>query len=136
MSRSTPGRMLLPVLALLALTTTAHNAAGASSGYLTTTVSHSGIRQTTISGYNGVLVNFTNTLPTAMTAFAYIDLANSAGQTVYWNVGSCSLTPSHVTQCFVSISPAVPAGNYTASVFATTGTGIPVSTVTSVKVTV
>ncbi|MDE1852985.1 MAG: hypothetical protein KGI38_04455 [Thaumarchaeota archaeon] len=103
--------------------------------YATSAITQSGIKQTTINGYPGVLVNYTSTFTTSFGAFVYLDLMNSAGQTVYWNVGYCSFSASQQVQCFVAIAATVAAGSYTAKVFATTTTNVPVSTTGSLSVT-
>ena len=55
-------------------------------------------------------------------------------QTVYWNVGYCAFAPAQPVQCFVNIPSSVPPGNYTALIFATTNSSIPISTSTSLRV--
>lgn len=128
----------LPTLAvlLLAFSLAAPVANGASDKYLTVALTQSGMKQSTIGGYDGILANFTNTYTTPVTAFVYMDLVNSAGQTIYWNVGSCSFSASQKAQCFVTILPSVPRGTYTAWLFATTNSSVPISTFSSVQVTV
>jgi hypothetical protein len=106
-----------------------------SSTYLTTGITQSGMKQASISGYNGVLVNYTNTYPSSFGAFVYLDLTNAAGQTVYWYLTYFPFAAGQMGQPFVQISASVPAGNYTAWVFVATTSGIPVSTLSSVKVT-
>ena len=107
----------------------------ASPTYLTTGIVQSGVKQTIIGNYQGVLVNYTNTQPTSVSAFVYLDLVNSAGQTVYWNLGTCTFGASQKVKCFIAISGTISRGTYTAWVFATTDTEVPVSTSTSVRVT-
>jgi len=125
---------LLLAVSLLTLSATL-SAFASAPPYLTTSVTQSGAKQTTIGSYNGVLVNYTSTFASSV-AFVYLDLVNSAGQTVYWNVCSSSLTAGQQSQCFVTISAAVASGNYTAWVFVTTNSGISVSASGSVKVTI
>ncbi|MDG6982553.1 MAG: hypothetical protein JRM74_03770 [Nitrososphaerota archaeon] len=103
--------------------------------HLTNGVSQSGMKLATIDTYQGVVVNYTSTYSTAFDSFVYLTLVNHAGQVVYWNVASCSFSAAQEVQCFVSISPAVPSGTYTAMAFATTDTGVPVSVVSSHTVT-
>ena len=121
---------------LLALSMVMPVANGVSATYLTTGIAQSSIKQAVINNYNGVLVGYTNTYTSSFSAFVYLDLVNSAGQTIYLNVGSCSFAPSQTVPCFVAISPSVPKGTYTAQVFATTVTSVPVSIPGSLKVTV
>lgn len=105
------------------------------SSYLTTGVTQSGIKQTIIGGYTGVLVNYTNSYSSSFSGFVYLDVVNSAGQTVYWNLTSCPFNAAQKAQCFVAISPSPAAGNYTASVFATTTSSVPVSASSPMKLT-
>ena len=128
--------MLGMLAGLLMLSMVMPVASGASTSYLTTGLVQSNIKQTAISGYDGVLVNYTNTYSSSFGAFVYLDLVNSAGQTVYWNVGGCSFSARQTASCFVVISSAVPKGVYTAQVFAATSTDVPVSASGSLKVTV
>ena len=122
--------------ALLALSMVVPAASGVSPTYLTTGITQSSIKQTVIGTYDGVLVGYTNTYSSSFGAFVYLDLVNAAGQTTYWNLGSCSFAAHQTVQCFVTISPSVPKGTYTALVFATTETSVPVSASGSLKVTV
>ena len=89
----------------------------------------------TINNYQGVIVNYTSTYSGSFSGFVYLALANRAGQTVYWNVASCSFSGSQTVQCYVSISPLVPSGTYTARVFVTTAARVPVSPVSSFTAT-
>ena len=120
---------------LLAASTAMPMANGATGPYLTIGIAQSAIKQTTINGYNGVLVNYTSTYSSPIGAFVYLDLASSAGQTVYWNVGACNFAPGQKAQCFVVIASTVPKGIYSASVFATTNSSIPISATASLQVT-
>ena len=109
---------------------------GVSNAYLTTGVTQSSLKQTVIGTYDGVLVSYTNTYSSSFSAFVYLDLINPAGQTIYLNVGSCSFAAHQTLPCFAAISPSVPKGTYTALLFATTDTSVPVSATGSLKVTV
>ncbi|MDE1858425.1 MAG: hypothetical protein KGI26_05115 [Thaumarchaeota archaeon] len=111
-------------------------ALAATPAYPTTAVTATGIVQTTISGYQGVLVNYTSAFPTTFSGFVYLDLTNAAGQTVAWNVAYCGFSASAKAQCFVSIPLSTAAGSYNAHVFVATSTGVAVSATSSVKVTV
>ena len=122
------------LLGVLFVTAAAPIALGSTTTYLTSTLAPAGAGQATINGYNGVLANYTSSASTRMGGFVYLDLANSANQTVYWNVAYCSFAGSQNTQCFVVISSTVPKGNYTASVFAATNSSIPISTTSSFSV--
>jgi methionine-rich copper-binding protein CopC len=102
----------------------------------TTAVTTSGIQQATIGPSKGVLVNYTSSLTSPLTAFVYLDLVNSAGQTVYVNIASCNLQQGQLAQCFVSLSSSIPAGAYTAKLFAVTTDSVPVSTTGTLQVTI
>jgi hypothetical protein len=123
-------------ISLLATSFFAPIASGATNSYLTTGVTQSGIEQKTINVSNGVLVNYTSTYSSSLVAFVYLDLTNSAGQTIYWDVASCTFAANQKVQCFVVIAATVPKGNYSASVFAATTSSVPLSTTSSVQVTI
>jgi hypothetical protein len=93
------------------------------------------MKETTIGQYTGVLVNYTNGFSTQFNSFVYMDLVNQAGQTVYWSVSTCSFSAGKGAQCFVAFSSA-PSGNYTADLFATSESSVPVSTTSSLAVTI
>jgi len=120
---------------ILALSTAVPAVNGATNPYLTVGIIQSAIKQSTVNGIAGVLVNYTSSYSTSIGTFVYLDLANSAGQTVYWNVGTCAFTADQKVQCFVPIASTVAKGNYTASVFVTTNSNIPISRTTSLQVT-
>ena len=103
--------------------------------YLTSAVSQSGMKLVTINNYQGLIVNYTSTYAGSFNGFVYLALTNHAGQTSYWNVASCSFSGKQEVQCFVAISPTVPTGTYTARVFVTTAALIPVSSTSSLAVT-
>jgi hypothetical protein len=103
--------------------------------YPTSAITQSGMKETTIGQYTGVLVNYTNGLSTQFNSFVYMDLVNQAGQTVYWSVSTCSFSAGKEAQCFVAFSLA-PSGNYTADLFATSESSVPVSTTSSLAVTI
>jgi hypothetical protein len=108
---------------------------GAGPTYPTTAITQSGMKETTINEFPGVLVNYTNGFSTQFSSFVYLDLVNQAGQTVYWTVGTCNFSAGEGAQCFVAFSSA-PSGNYTADLFATNTSGVPVSTTSSLSVTI
>ena len=121
---------------LILLSTLAPTAMATSPVFPTTVLVQSGMKYATIGGYSGVLVNYTSSISTSFVAFVYIDLVNSAGQTVYWNVGYCSFAANQKVQCFVPISSTGPGGDYTASAFATTTSNVPVSSSGSLSITI
>ncbi len=126
--------MFLLAVCLL-LVSMAPLSSAAAPDYLTNAISQSGMKQVTIGSYQGVMVNYTSTYATSFTSFVYLGLTNHAGQVVYWNVASCSFSAGQEVQCFVAVSPTVPSGAYTATVFTTTATDVPVSLVGSLNVT-
>ena len=127
--------MLALVVGLLTVSAATPTAGAASTTFLTTGITQSGMKQVTISVYEGVLVNFTNSYSVPMSTFVYLDLASSGGQTVYWNVGTCNFAANQLVQCFVVIAPSVPKGTYTASVFVTTNSSVPISTTSTLHLT-
>jgi hypothetical protein len=102
--------------------------------YATNSLVVSGIRETTVGGFNGVVVNYTSTFASSFTAFVYLDLTNSLGQSVSVNLGFCSFSASQEVGCFVALGTNVPTGVYTAHVFATTTGNVPVSLTRPIQV--
>ncbi len=103
--------------------------------YLTTTVTQSGVKQATLGGYPGVFVNNTSSSSSSFSGFVYLDLVNSAGQTVYWGLTGCNFAAGQTVGCFVEIFTPIPAGTYTATVFATATSSVPVSVPSTLPVT-
>ena len=103
--------------------------------YLTTTVTQTGIKHTTINGISGVLVNYTDSSTLSFTGYLYFDLSNPKSQSVAVSVATCNLIAGQTVSCFVVI-PSVASGNYTARVFATTNETVAVSSLSSIQVTV
>jgi len=108
---------------------------GATSPYLTIGVTRSAIKQSIVGGVNGVLVNYTSSYSKSIGTFVYLDLANSGGQTVYWNVATCAFAATQKVQCFVPIASTVAKGIYNATVFVTTNSSVPISATSSIQVT-
>ena len=108
----------------------------ASAPLLTSSVVATGAKQAVENGVPGVAVNYTNGLSGANDFCFYFTLLNTAGETIQ--------TPS--TQCISGFSsPTIDqfyplnglgAGSYKANLFVTTGSGVPVSTETSVSVSI
>ncbi len=125
---------LIGSLTLLLVLMTPIASASAPTSFLTTgfTGSHSG--EVTAQGVKGVNVTYTNNFHVSMLAFVYVDLTNSAGQTVFVQATGTLFSAGGSASAFigfVGISP----GTYTASLFVTTSSGVPISTVTTVQVT-
>ncbi len=95
--------------------------------YPTTSLTASSMKEAEIGGYTGIAINYTSTMSSPLTAFVYLDLVNSLGQTAYVNIGTCDVSTSQNNTCFVPIFAVLPTGVYTALVFATTTTSVPVS---------
>ena len=123
-------------IGLLALSMAAPMAGGATTGYLTSGIALTGMTQTTLNGYEGVLANYTSQFSSPINTLVYMDLVNSARQTVYWNDGACSFAANQKVQCFVFIAGTVPKGVYGAYLFVTTTSNIPISLTKGIQVTV
>ena len=89
--------------------------------------------ETTQQGTEGVLVNYNNTMSSAVVAFVYLDLTNSAGQTVFVQASGGSFAAGENKTIFFGLT-GVQSGTYVASVFVVTSAFVPVSTATSVQV--
>jgi len=113
------------VLALLVLI--APSVAQTSPAYFTTTVVSTGMKQTTLGGFSGVLLNYTNTLSSPLTTLVYMDVLNSVGQVAGVNAATCNFAANQTVSCFIVFPSSVHSGNYSVQVFATTASGVPVS---------
>jgi hypothetical protein len=134
MQGSRPGTLFAFVACFALVLAIAPSGNAITAPYLTTGLNASSAKQSTIAGFNGVLLNYTNSYSSPTAVFIYLDLLNQAGQTTYWNVGYFSFNANQKVSCFIAVSPSVPAGNYSAKVFATTTSGIPVSIATTIQV--
>ena len=92
------------------------------------------MKQASIRGFSGVLVNYTNGFPASFTALVYLDLVNSEGQTAGVSLGTCGFQGNQTVSCFVTLPISVPTGNYTAWIFATSLANVPVSIESSIRV--
>jgi hypothetical protein len=92
-----------------------------------------GVAETTQLGTKSVVVNYTNTLSIAVSAFIYIYLTNSAGQTINIQLSGTHFSAGQNRTLFFGLVGVAP-GTYTASLFATTNSLVPVSPVTTIKV--
>ena len=128
--------MTLLAACLLTISAAVPVASGVASSYLTIGIAPSADKQATVGQVNGVLVNYTSSYSKPIGTFVYMDLANSAGQTVYWNVATCAFAANQKVQCFVPIASSVAKGIYNATVFLTTNSSIPISTTTFLQVTI
>jgi hypothetical protein len=127
-------KVLVPSLAVLLTLVLAPMASATSPApFLTTGLTHSMAAQGTLAGFQGVTINYTDTRSTGVFAFVYMDLTNSAGQTVLVQATTGNFTAGQSLVLFLPIS-GVGTGTYSASVFATNIDGVPISTVTTVQV--
>jgi hypothetical protein len=119
------------VLSLLLLVPT--STATAPSSFFTDGLQGSGVAQATLGGFSGIAINYNDTYSSPIAVFVYVDLTNSAGQTVFvWNTyGNIS---SHKILSFYIPIFGVPPGTYSAAVFALTNSRVPTSGVTHVQV--
>ena len=125
MVRKRSAWLVLFALCLVLTTGSVQTVGQSAPPYLTTSMVPRGIGQHTLSGYPGVLVNYTNTLN--QTAWIYLDVSNHRGQVVSLSLATCYPGPSENESCFVAFSPTLAPGNYSATVFAATTTNIPIS---------
>jgi hypothetical protein len=95
----------------------------------------SGISTATIGGYQGVALTYSSSYYQQLSVFVWMAARNSQGQTVGLFLGSATIGSGGSVAVFV---PAfnLPAGTYTASVFATTTGYIAVSATSSLSLTV
>jgi hypothetical protein len=135
MARHFSGLSLILVASILLLSV-ALPASAVSPSFPTTAVAASGLKQTVIGGNSVIEVNYTSSLATSFTAFVYLDLMNSMGQTVYVNLGTCSLSQFQLQSCFVALSSSISTGAYTAKLFASNTDNVPVSGTSSLAVAV
>lgn len=116
--------ILLALIATLVIVPV--SSATAPSSYLTNALAPSGAQKTTIGPFTGVTITYNNTDSSPLFVFVYLDLVNSAGQTVYVQASSGNISSHGTVQFFLPISgPA--SGTYLATLFATTNSGVPVS---------
>jgi len=119
----------------LVLTTGSIQTVGQSApSYLTTSMVPRGVGQHTLSGYQGVMVNYTNYLNQTVwtntlnqTVLIYLDLSNHLGQVVSLSLATCYPGQGENDSCFVAFSPTLAPGNYSATIFAATTSNIPLS---------
>ncbi len=105
-----------------------------SSTYLTTGLVASDAAQSTQGGFQGVSVTYRSTFANSLFVLIYVDLTNSVGQTVYVTTAGTSMGAGLNSTTFFGFT-GLAHGTYTAFLFAATGDGVPVSNLTSVKVT-
>ena len=92
-----------------------------------------GAEESTQLGTTGVVVNYSNTMSIPISAIVFLYLTNSAGQTVGIQFFASSFPAGGNGTIFLGLAGVTP-GTYTASLFATTSSLVPVSPVTTLKV--
>ena len=102
--------------------------------YLTTSLVASGPTQTTISGFSGVLVTYTNHLNSSFIGIMYLSLMNTAGQTVGISIGSCNFAALNQSACFIVTPSGVASGTYLARVLLITPSEVPIALPASLQV--
>ena len=102
--------------------------------YSTSSITASSVAEASLAGYQGVLVNYTSSFSANFTAFVFVDLYNQAGQSLFVNVATCAFSAAQEVPCFVPFYPSVPAGSYTATVFAASNASVPVSTTSTLSI--
>jgi hypothetical protein len=102
--------------------------------YLTTGLVASGLKWTSIAGYQGIEINYTNSYSAPQTAIILVDITNSAGQTSVVAAGAASFSANQLVICFVPVVGLTAGATYSASVFATTTSNVPISTVSTLQV--
>ena len=125
------------ILALVFLTPPASAlvTATAPSAILTTSLVPSNGMQTTVEGFAGASVTFTNTLSTSESVVVYATTMNQAGQTAAVSLQGSTIPPGGSLTFFFS-APVGVSGSFDMLIFAATTTDIPLSVSTSVPITV
>jgi hypothetical protein len=93
-------------------------------------------KYTTIGGFNGIAANFTNMWSTSLNLVVFAVWKNSAGQTVAVTTGGLTLASGATAQAFAPLTSPLPSGTYTVNIFVVTTSNQPVSTTTTVTITV
>jgi len=109
---------------------------GTSRPLLTTALTAGTPYQTTLEGFNGVAVIYTDTGDAPLTAFVYGVVENSAGATVGVVTTSVATSPGVGATAFLALPQGLPSGTYTVDIIAVTSTDIPVSIAQVATVTV
>jgi len=121
-------------LALLVLSTVSLTQA-ASAEYLTTSFTASNAGVTTLAGFRGVGITYTNNLNTSEAPFVYAVLVNNASQVVGVSLlGGYALAPGANSTYFASFQSAS-GGNYRLVFLITTPDLVPLSPPTTVPIT-
>jgi hypothetical protein len=100
---------------------------------LTTSLTVVNASRVTEYGYQGISITYNNTLPQQETLLAFVSVQNSLGNTVYISVLQSSV-PSKQDATFFFGLVGLGSANYTARLFATNQQGVPISTTTTLRV--
>jgi hypothetical protein len=92
--------------------------------------------KTTIGGFTGVSATYTNNWNTAQNLIVFAVWKNSAGQTVAVTTSGLTLAAGASGTAFAPLVSALPSGSYTVNVFVWTTSNQPVSSTTSISVSV
>ncbi|HEV2138951.1 MAG TPA: hypothetical protein VGR53_08915 [Nitrososphaerales archaeon] len=91
---------------------------------------------TTIGSFPGISVSATNIWSSSQNLVVFAVWKNGAGQTVAVATGGLTLASGATGTAFAPLTSALPSGSYTVNVFVITTSNAPVSTLTSITVTV
>lgn len=120
----------------LALSLLLASAAGATSGpLLTTSLTATAPVQTTFNGNQAVKINYTDTLSTSMLVVAYLSVQNSQGQTVKTFVSTANMDSGGALPVYL-VMYGLASGHYTGEVFVVTTDGVPVSSLSTLAISV
>jgi hypothetical protein len=89
-----------------------------------------------IAGFNGIAANFTNLWSTSLNVLVFAVWKNSAGQTVAVTTGGLTIDPGKTAPAFAPLTSPLPSGTYTVNIFVVTASNQPVSTTTTITVTI
>lgn len=103
--------------------------------FLTTGLTPSNGSQSTLNGYTGASITYTNTLSTSEPVFVFASVVNQQGQTVGVSLQSSTIA-SGASSTFFFSEPQLAHGAYTVTIFATTRTLVPLSVSTAVHIQV
>jgi hypothetical protein len=90
----------------------------------------------TLGGFNGVSASFTNLWTTSQNLVVFAVWKNSAGQTVAVTTAGLTLAPGQTASAFAPLTSPLPSGTYTVNIFVITTSNQPVSTTTTITVTI
>jgi len=92
--------------------------------------------KTTIGGFTGISATYTNNWNTAQNLVVFAVWKNSAGQTVAVTTSGLTLAAGASGTAFAPLVSALPSGSYTVNVFVWTTNNQPVSSLTTITVSV